>query len=174
MERFYNTTVRRRGEACQFDRIASDFLTDAGFVLSNDCSEITSPYMGNEALYASARGFYLSAGFDPLDGNSAAFYCGRLWTTGSKSIGLSGSYSELARNYGVDLPPWYQLGFGDRVAVTLTAMLQDLKDSLPIVMSKLCLIDLKRLERGDKGVARRVEAIRSSFSGHRFAVSDFR
>ena len=165
---------KRRGEAFEFDRIASGFLGSCGFGLKNDPCEISTPYLGNKALYESPRGLFLGAGFEPADGHSAALSCGRLWTVDGRYYGLSGSYSDLAGAFGFELPSWYRLGVGDQVMITLNTMLQDLMDSLPIVLGKVSLADLDVLERAEKGIARAAEARRSLVPGMRVTVSDFR
>lgn len=60
-----------------FDEIARPFLSDLGFELVNDPGHFVGRYLATRAVYKSCNGFFLSVGFEPLDGSFAVIVCGR-------------------------------------------------------------------------------------------------
>ena len=71
---------------------------------------------------------------------------------------LCAGESVLARRFGIDVPMVYKLGYGEEEAVTMQAMLADLKRTLPVVVPRVTLDDLLRIERDEHGVETRARA----------------
>ncbi len=147
--------------------MAGSFLTTQGFVLAGDPG-IVGRYGGSTAFYRSERGLSLSNTFDPHDGNAAWMSYGREWTSNGRLLSLSNNYSNLARRFGLDIPPYYAMGDREPQDVVVRKIVTDLKHSLPIVVSRLSLNDLLAVENEEPSGAAAI-ALRTfgeSYSAH--------
>ena len=140
-----------RDLASHFDRFAGPYLAEMGFRLTNDPGEVRGPYRATLAIYASPKGLFLAAGFAPMDGSYAAISAGRQWIVRGEWYGLSNSYCNLAKRFGLTVPEYYPMEGGEKFRNTLSAMLEDLKATLPIVLARVSLQDLLEVEAAKYG-----------------------
>jgi hypothetical protein len=150
-------------EAGRFHQLAWPWLSETGFSFSliSDPDKVVGPHRKSHALYRSQRGFHFLAGFMRGDGNGAALSCGRLWSEKGPFgwFTLSSEYFELAKQFGFDLPKYYNLGYGKEVSKALEAIVDDLKETLPAIVSGVTLTDLVGVERSEFGAQRIAEAV---------------
>ncbi|HZF28345.1 MAG TPA: hypothetical protein VE907_04465 [Gammaproteobacteria bacterium] len=121
-------------------------MSALGFELIGDPSRLLNPYRLTAASYKSARNLFVTVGFDPADSNSAAISCGRQWRAKRGGSLLSNRYSSLAKRFGIDVPDYYELGYGDNIVKTMERMLDDLRETLPVVMERTTCEDLIAVE----------------------------
>jgi hypothetical protein len=140
--------------ATLFHEHAGTYLSECGFELLNDESEVRSPHLATVATYGSERrGLYLSASFDPLDGHSAHVRFGRRWRLNRPGpyraqdvYVLSNHYAALARRIGFEFPPYYALTRGNQFLDDIERMLNDLKRTLPTILARATLNDFISIE----------------------------
>ena len=139
-----------------FSELAWPFLSDLEFRLDNDPNQV-GQYMATRADYRLENGFFLSVGFNPLDGGTAGIMCGRAWNYRSKIPALrefrrfSHHYDVLAAKFGFELPRAYPLDVNDEENADLLSILDDLQNSLPGILARLTLTDLIAIEREEHG-----------------------
>lgn len=159
--------------ASHFDSFVGPYLIEMGFSLINDPSEVCDPYYATRAIYASAGGLHLAAGFNPMDGVSAWMSAGRQWIVRGRWFGLSSSYHSLAEQLGLTVPEYYALERGEKFRHTLSAMLDDLKATLPIVLARVTLEDLLAVEAAESGARSRAARYVSMDASEDVNVSAF-
>jgi len=137
--------------AVRFHKLAWPMLSGLTFELLDDPWLICNTYQATRARYKSAQQFYLIAGFDPFDGNYAAFSCGREWRKGTKWTRLSNNLSALAKRFAFDMPRTYVLGYGPDIDRTAERMLADLQRVLPSILRRVTLEDLVAIENEEFG-----------------------
>jgi len=144
--------------ASEFHNKSWPMLSELGFALDNDPARIIGPYQCSAARYRCAIGLFLLAGFDPIDARGAAIRCGRKWryAPGAPTLpaheNLSNNYAVLARRFGVEVLRAYELRPNGAVA-SIDTMIADLRDTLPIVLERVCLADLVAIEDEEFGCA---------------------
>ena len=140
-----------------FHEIAWPFLSSLGFELQNDPNQNQSPYLGTRAVYKSQSGFFLSVGFEPLDGGFAGIMCGRSWNYTStlpklaRFERLSHHYHVLADRFGYDVPQSFKLQIDDKEDSDLRAILDVLQATLPGILEHVTLADLIAIEHQEHG-----------------------
>jgi hypothetical protein len=140
-----------------FDEIARPFLSDMGFELVNDPGQFVGRYLATRAVYKSRNGFFLSVGFEPLDGSFAVIVCGRSWNYTSefpephRFERFSNAYFTLAKRFGFELPRSYKLRVEDEANSDLLRILRDLETTLPTILECVTLGDLIAVERENGG-----------------------
>ncbi len=140
-----------------FHEIAWPFLSSLGFQLQNDPNQNQSPYLGTRALYKSQSGFFLSVGFEPLDGGFAGIMCGRSWNYTStlpklaRFERLSHHYRVLADRFGYDVPQSFKLQSDDEEDSDLHSILDILAMTLPGILEHVTLEDLVAIEKQEYG-----------------------
>jgi len=155
--------------------MAAPVLSELGFELVDDPRTIRNPYLLTGAIYRSKRGLFLSVGFDPFDSNTASISCGRPWRwrkEGGRFL-LSNGYSALARRFGIELPPYYTLGYDDAIAKTIERMLSDLQRTLPTVIERTTLEDLIAVEHEQFGAHQSAAAHAGPDYLEQFEITDY-
>ena len=155
---------KHRTLAHKFSDEAELFLLSYDFELINDPTAVYSPYQASRALYKSLSNFYLAFFFDPYDGRSAGINCGRQFTSrneflGEKNhfFGLSASYYELAKMFGISVSAFYSIGGENSIDDAISSILLDLEASLETVTSSTTTQILQTLENSPRGILRRLE-----------------
>ena len=138
-------------DAALFHELAWPFLSDLGFELVKDPRLILNPYRLTAATYRTERGFFLAVAFDLIDSNSAVINCGRQWLSNRGGFLLSNRYCALVRRLDIEVPEYYELGYGDEIYRTMERILEDLRKTLPIVLQRVTLEDLDAIEREQYG-----------------------
>ena len=139
-----------------FHEMARPFLSHLGFQLQNDPNQF-GPYMATKAVYKSQNGFFLTVGFDPLDGSDAGMLCGRSWNYTSDIPELrqferiSNRYDVLAARFGLEVPECYKLDVDDEESTDMQLILNDLKATLPTILERVTLEDLIAVEQEEHG-----------------------
>jgi hypothetical protein len=149
--------VRGPTLASLFHGRACAFLTHHGFNLINEPSESFGRYNFSSAKYKAASNLYLTAAFEPYDGNDGQIFFGRQWIFGGYTY-LSNNYAVMAKRFGFDVRSLYRLREedGDR---TIEVIVSDLQRSLPTVISKIQLQDVVTVEQepyGAKSLAKMI------------------
>jgi hypothetical protein len=139
--------VKAPAEASVFHGLASAFLAEQGFALLNDVSEKQGRFNFSVARYRSSAGLYISVRFDPGDTDTADVICMRECAVGAEIEPIFCSYSLLARHFGLEVPRFYKLEYGDQQKHTMNAILADLKRTLPHIASRATAEDFLALER---------------------------
>ena len=140
-----------------FHEIARPFRSGLGFELQNEPNQFGGAYLATRAVYKSRDGFFLAVGFEPLDGSDAGLMCGRSWNYTSdipelrRFERLSNKYHVLAKRFGFDLPERYKLDVDDAANSDIQAILDDLKATLPDILSRVTLEDLVAIEQEKDG-----------------------
>lgn len=161
-----------RREAYRFHQLAGSFLSELGFKLLDDPSLILNTYQTTAATYRSNSGFFLRIGFDPLDSNSASVTCGRQWRASTGWSALSNNYAAVAKRFGIDVPTYYRLGYGDEIPKTMENILGDLRATLPLILRRTSLEDLIAVENEEFG-ARRIAGAYAGQDNKDIEVSDY-
>jgi hypothetical protein len=139
--------VKAPAQALVFHGLACAFLAEQGFVLVNDASEKQGRFNFSVAQYRSSSGLYISVRFDPGDTDTADVICMRECSVDAESEPVFCSYSLLAARFGVEVPNFYKLEYGDQQKHTMNAILADLKRTLPHIASRATPEDFLALER---------------------------
>ncbi|HLS81483.1 MAG TPA: hypothetical protein VK025_08775, partial [Steroidobacter sp.] len=83
--------------------------------------------------------------------NTAEISCGREWSAEQQCLLMANHYSVLAKRFGIDVPLFYKLGYGEEKNVTIKVMLADLMRSLPAILPRVTVDDLLSVARDRPG-----------------------
>jgi len=141
-------------EAEQFHEQVGDWLASLGYDLVDEPEIEHTRFRVSQATHRSTNDLYLQVVFNPVDGNAATISFGRLWRSEDGWSRLSNSYAIFAKRLGLEVPEYYELGYGADVAATVTRIWDDLQDTLPDIMSNTTSDLLANVEQDQYGAQR--------------------
>jgi hypothetical protein len=160
-------------EASLFHELAEGAFSGLGLQLVNDPRKRFSMFGGCSALYELDNGLFLSVGIEPGDSNSLTMHFGRKWFLNGNFVALSNYYFIFARQFGLDVPKHYNLGYGKEMLKTFRDVIADIEKSWAKVIAGINLSVLEHAEESTFGALQIIGYLRESNPNGVVTVANF-
>jgi hypothetical protein len=156
----FQRIAKGHSEASLFHKLAAPAFSGLHLRLANNPYERFGRYGYCSALYELSSGLSLSVGMEPLDSNALTVTFGRKWFFNGELATLSNHYFVFARQVGIDLPEFYEMGFQEQLIKPFRAAIKDIEGSWATVIDGLSDSVIEQAERSRFGALQILEGRR--------------
>lgn len=150
-ETFQRIAKGCHAEAAVFHVLAAPVFSRVGLRLVNNPHERIGRFAYSSALYELKSGLSLLVGLELADSNALTISFGRKWFFNGELAALSNSYFVFARQVGIDLPEFYQMGFQEQLIKPFRTAIADIERSWGSVLAGLNDSVIDQAERSKFG-----------------------
>lgn len=158
----FQRIAKGHSEASLFHVLAAPVLSGLRLRLANNPYQRFGPYGSCSALYELSGGPSLCVGMEPLDGNALTLTFGRKWFFNGEFAAFSNHYFVFARQVGIDLPRFYEMGFEEHLIKPFRAVIRDIETSWSTVIESLSSSAIEQAERSEFGAVQILEGRRET------------
>jgi hypothetical protein len=147
----FQKIAKGHSETSLFHVLAAPVFSGLRLRLANNPYQRSGRYGFCSALYELSGGPSLCVEMEPLDSNALTVTFGRKWFFNGEFVTLSNHYFVFARQVGIDLPKFYELGFQEQLIRPFRAVIKDIERSWATVIEGLSSSAIEQAERSEFG-----------------------